>query len=105
MAELAQGLHQDQVQGKIDRDVLIFVNFDADDEFWVGYDLPWHLSWLPNTGGLAGLVKEVEGLDYVRFTTLAGYLKNHHPPWAGSGSARIWLMAISTVTTVGPRNP
>jgi hypothetical protein len=79
LAAMAEDLHQDQVKGKIDRDVLILVNFDADDEFWTGYDLPWHLSWLPNTGGLEGLVEEVAGLDYVRFTTLAGYLENHPP--------------------------
>jgi hypothetical protein len=75
----AERLHRLQDEGKIDRDVLIFINFDADAEFWTGADLPWHLDWLPNTGGLAQLVKSVCDLDFVRFSTVSDYLAGHDP--------------------------
>ena len=71
-----QGL---QRQGEIQSDLLIFVNFDADDAYWTGYDVPWHLSWLPNSGGLTELLEEVSGMENVEFTTLMDYLKTHPP--------------------------
>ena len=37
-----------QEQGKIDHDVLIYINYDADSEFWRGLDLAWPLDRLPN---------------------------------------------------------
>lgn len=74
-----QELHDLQQEGKIDRDVLIFINFDADAEFWTGKPLPWHLRWLPNTGGIAQLVESVADLDWVRFTNLTDYLADHPP--------------------------
>jgi hypothetical protein len=70
-------LHRGQLKGTIDRDVLLFLNFDADDSYWTGYKLPKHLAWLPNTGGLKQLIEEVKDLDFVKFTTLNEYLKNH----------------------------
>jgi hypothetical protein len=75
----AEELHQLQSEGKIDRDVLLFINFDADADFWTGADLPWHLDWLPNTGGIGQLVDSVADLDFVEFTKLSDYLA-HHPP-------------------------
>ena len=74
-----QELHDLQREGKIDRDVLVFINFDADAEFWTGKPLPWHLRWLPNTGGIAQLVESVADLDWVRFTNLTDYLADHPP--------------------------
>ena len=68
-----------QEQGKIDHDVLIYINYDADSEFWRGLDLAWPLDRLPNTGGLAALVDEVKDLPYVAFTTLQDYLDDHPP--------------------------
>ena len=79
LKSMAEDLHDEQLRGNIKKDVLIFINFDADDPYWYGYDLPSHLAWLPNTGGLEALINEVSGLDYVRFTTLADYLKGHPP--------------------------
>ena len=75
----AERLHQLQEEGRIDRDVLIFINFDADAEFWTGADLPWHLDWLPNTGGLAQLVESVADLDFVKFSNVSDYLASHEP--------------------------
>jgi hypothetical protein len=72
-------LHREQLRGNIKRDVLIFINFDADDEFWYGYDFPSYLSWLPNTGGLGQVIDSVDELDYVEFTTVGEYLKNNDP--------------------------
>ncbi len=72
-------LRRAQLSGEIDRDVLITLNFDADDEYWYGYKLPSHLKWLPNTGGLEQLLQELAGLDYVEFTTVTEYLNQHDP--------------------------
>ncbi len=41
--------------------MLIYINYDADAEFWSGIDLSWPLGWLPNTGGLEGLINDVQG--------------------------------------------
>ncbi|MDJ0781510.1 MAG: hypothetical protein QNJ22_06035 [Desulfosarcinaceae bacterium] len=79
LREWAAALHRLQAEGQIDRDVLLFINFDADAEFWAGADLPWHLDWLPNTGGIAQLVSSVADLAYVRFTKLGDYLAHHSP--------------------------
>lgn len=73
----AKELHREQVRGNIDSDVLIFINFDADDPYWYGYTLPSHLSWLPNTGGLHQLIAGIADLEYVHFSTLSEYLKTH----------------------------
>jgi hypothetical protein len=72
-------LHREQLKGNIQKDVLLFLNTDADDDYWYGYKLPSYLSWLPNTGGLNQLVDSVSDLDYVKFTTLTEYMKNHKP--------------------------
>jgi len=72
-------LHREQLKGNIQKDVLLFLNTDADDDYWYGYKLPSYLSWLPNTGGLDQLVDSVSDLDYVNFTTLTEYMKNHKP--------------------------
>jgi hypothetical protein len=74
-----QELRDLQCSGRIDRDVLVFINFDADAEFWSGAALPWYLRWLPNTGGIGQLVESVAGLDYVRFSNLTDYLAVHPP--------------------------
>ena len=73
-------LHAAQRQGEINRDVLIFINFDADSEYWTGAaQLKWPLNRLPNTRGLEGLIQEVKDKHYVRFTTLKDYLAGHGP--------------------------
>jgi hypothetical protein len=77
----ARELHREQLRGRIDRDVMIFINFDADDPYWFGYTLPWYMSWLPNTGGLNQLIQDIADLDYIEFTNLADYLHAH--PAAG----------------------
>ena len=68
-----------QSGAELDRDALIFINYDADSELWSGIEMPWPLKWLPNTEGLAGLIEEVAELPRVRFTTPGDYLKDHPP--------------------------
>jgi hypothetical protein len=79
LSHWVQRLRRLQNSGDIKQDVLIYINFDADSEFWSGIDLWWPLDWLPNTGGLEGLINEIKHKEYVRFTTLDDYLKDHPP--------------------------
>ena len=80
LAHWVEQLHHLQRKGEIRRDVLIFINFDADSEYWTGAaQLKWPLNRLPNTKGLEGLIREVKDKNYVRFTTLKDYLADHGP--------------------------
>ncbi len=72
-------LHREQLRGNIDTDVLLYINADADDSFWYGYDLPPYLAWLPNTGGLDQFIDELKDIEYVEFTNLSDYLASHPP--------------------------
>ena len=72
-------LRYDQLRGNIQKDVLLCINSDADDSYWYGYNLPSYLKWVPNTGGLSQLIDDIAKLDYVEFTTIHEYLKNHKP--------------------------
>ncbi|WP_054701537.1 hypothetical protein, partial [Desulfosarcina cetonica] len=62
--------------------MLIFINFDADAEFWAGANLPAYLKWLPNTGGIEQLIRSVDDLDFVTFSNVSDYLADH--PSAGT---------------------
>ncbi|WDP89430.1 MAG: hypothetical protein HUN04_06720 [Desulfobacter sp.] len=80
LGEWVEALHKMQRKGEIKRDVLVFINFDADSEYWTGADrLTWPLNRLPNTRGLEGLIREVDNKTFVRFTTLKAYLAEHGP--------------------------
>ncbi len=74
-----QELNREQRRGNIDSDVLLFINFDADDNFWYGLALPDYLKSLPNTGGLDQLIGDIQDLDFVKFTTLKEYMATHKP--------------------------
>ncbi len=75
----AEKLHRAQLRGEIKKDVLIAINFDADDSFWYGYNVSAMLKLLPNTGGLRQLIQSVQDLPYVRMTRLQDYIDAHHP--------------------------
>jgi hypothetical protein len=79
LRQWVEQLRRDQQSGKINQDVLLFLNFDADSEFWSGVDLPWPVTWLPNTSGLKGLIESVKDLPYVEFAHLSDYLEQHPP--------------------------
>lgn len=74
-----QDLRHCQKRGQIRRDVLLFINFDADSDFWKGIDCNWPVDRLPNTGGLENLIQKISDLDYVTFTSLKDYLADHGP--------------------------
>lgn len=86
LGSLVKRLHKKQLRAEINRDVLIFINMDADAPLWYGLDLPFPLSRVPNARGLEGLIGEVEGLPYVVFDTPYNYLKSHPPESAVSFS-------------------
>ena len=72
-----KSLRQKQLDGRINRDLFLFINMDADAIFWESLDLPVIGNRLANTDGIRGLVREVADLDYVVFDTPGGYLDTH----------------------------
>ena len=70
-------LRKKQESGEINRDMLLFINMDADAIFWETMDLGPLTGKLANTDGIKGLVEEIADLPYVVFDTVGGYLKNH----------------------------
>ncbi|MDR1465794.1 MAG: hypothetical protein LBJ11_10930 [Oscillospiraceae bacterium] len=78
---LVKDLRRQQLAGKINRDVFVFINMDADAIFWEPLGLPGPLGKLANARGILGLAEEVADLDFVVYDTPGGYLR-HHPPLA-----------------------
>jgi hypothetical protein len=72
MRDKQAGLDQPQ-------DLLLLIDMDADDEFWVGFNIPILNGRFSTIGGLKGLVESVVDLEYVEFITPGWYLKNHSP--------------------------
>ena len=60
-------------------DLLLLIDMDADDEFWLGYDVPLLKGHFSTVSGLKGLVENVADLDYLKFTTPGEYLDTHAP--------------------------
>ncbi|AAM25110.1 hypothetical protein M2349_000439 [Caldanaerobacter subterraneus subsp. tengcongensis MB4] len=81
LRELIKRLRKKQLKGEIDRDVFVFINMDADSEFWYGYKLPSLLKKAPLVNGIKGLIEEVKDLDFVVFDTPYNYLKHHTPEY------------------------
>ncbi|MEQ2130516.1 glycosyl hydrolase family 57 [Caldanaerobacter subterraneus KAk] len=81
LRELVKRLHNKQLKGEIDRDVFVFINMDADSEFWYEYKLPSLLKKLPLVNGIEGLIEEVKDLEFVVFDTPYNYLKTHSPEY------------------------
>lgn len=67
-------LHQKQLRGEIQSDVLIHLNEDADLETW----LPT-LKWFPNMGGLDEFIRVVNKYPWADFTVPSEYLAAHPP--------------------------
>ncbi len=59
-------------------DLLLLIDADADDEFWVGFDWPL-VKLLSAAQGLEGLVRSVADLEGLAFTTPYAYLETHPP--------------------------
>jgi hypothetical protein len=60
-------------------DLFLLVDMDADDDFWVGFDVPLLKGRFSTISGLKGLVENVADLDYLRFATPGEYLDTHAP--------------------------
>lgn len=76
---LVERLRKKQLQSEIENDVMIFINLDADALLWYGIELPFPADRLPLTGGLKGLIREVDKFDYVVFDTPYNYIQSHKP--------------------------
>lgn len=72
-------LRELQVDGSVDHDLVIHINFDADAESWLPFDLPMGLNWLPNTGGLREYIDAVNKYDWAEFSTPGRYMESHEP--------------------------
>jgi hypothetical protein len=68
-----------QVEGSVDRDLVIHFNFDTDVATWLPVDLPPGLGWFPNSGGLPEYIAAVNKYDWAEFTTPGRYLAEHEP--------------------------
>lgn len=67
-------LHQKQLRGEIQSDVIININEDADLETW----LP-SVKGLPNMGGLDEFIQVVHKYPWAEFTLPSEYMANHTP--------------------------
>lgn len=76
---LVTDLHRQQLAGGIPGDVLIFLNTDADSFLWEPMAVPGPLQKLPCFGGIGGYIDEIADLDFIRFDTPGGYLREHAP--------------------------
>jgi len=74
-----QSMRRQQLQLDPAQDLLLLIDMDADDEFWVGYDIPLISSRFSTARGLLGLVENVADLDYIQFATPYAYLQDHPP--------------------------
>lgn len=63
-------IRKKQESGEIKGHALLFLNFDMDDDTWVGIKLPKFLRWMPNSRGLIELAEAVDRYDYVEFGNL-----------------------------------
>jgi len=75
----AKRLRREQLALDEPKDVLLLIDMDADDDFWVGLDIPVVDRVYSLARGLTGLVEDVADLDYVVFTTPSAYLETHEP--------------------------
>lgn len=72
-------LRQLQTSGRVNCDLLLHLNFDADVETWAPVKLPKLLRWFPNTGGLLEYIHAVNKYPWAAFTVPSEYLQTHPP--------------------------
>ncbi len=63
-------IRKKQESGEISEHALIFLNFDMDEDTWVGIKLPKLIQWFPNTRGLFELAEAVDQYEFVEFANL-----------------------------------
>lgn len=72
-------LRELQLDGSVDGDLVIHLNFDADAETWLPLAMPPGLGWLPNTGGLPEFIEAVNEYDWAEFTTPSEFIARRQP--------------------------
>jgi len=70
-------MRRQQLSMKDPLDFILVIDLDADDQLWVGFDVPIIKKWLSTAQGLTGIVQSVLDLEYLRFTTPGRYLQDH----------------------------
>ena len=70
-------MRRQQISMKDPLDFILLIDLDADDELWVGFDVPFIKKVLSTAQGLTGIVQSVLDLEYLRFTTPGRYLQDH----------------------------
>ena len=70
-------MRRQQLSMKDPLDFILVIDLDADDQLWVGFDVPIIKKWLSTAQGLTGIVQSVLDLEYLRFTTSGRYLQDH----------------------------
>ena len=61
------------------RDLLLCIDMDADDEFWSGMEIPLLSRVFPSFDGLYRMIRSLDGLGWLRYTTAGEYLETHEP--------------------------
>ena len=72
-------LHEKQIAGEINGDLLIMIGADARSAWWDSMDIRNLFGTIPGTEGLSGFLKELRKLSYVAYDTPGNYIKNHEP--------------------------
>ncbi len=72
-------LRREQVAGRLNSDVLVHINEDADLESWLPVRVPKAFAWFPNTGGLEEFIRVVNKYPWADFTVPSEYLRDHPP--------------------------
>jgi hypothetical protein len=68
-----------QTSGRVQTDLLVHINFDADSETWLPLKIPAAFSWFPNTGGLKEYISLVTRYPWLEWTVPSEYLAGHAP--------------------------
>lgn len=79
LRRLLRRLRRRQLRECPERDLLVLIDMDADDEFWTGLRVPVVGRLSSTARGLGAIVRSVADLPFLRFTTPGDYLDSHPP--------------------------
>ncbi len=75
-----KAMRREQLAMPAPSDLILLLDQDADDPFWVGFDAPaWLKKRFSTLRGLPGLIESLLDLEYIQFTTPGRYIKDHPP--------------------------
>ena len=63
-------IREKQKSNEISGHALVYLNFDMDEDTWIGIKLPKLLQWMPNSRGIREHAEAVDMYDYIEFSTL-----------------------------------